>query len=411
MSEDESITLYWDNAQRTLSKAQLMCQKSQNMIADLQSTVTAWQKTISKIQFTICCIDNQTIYLAKSILEGMIGKRLLEKEWERNVLDNLSKEMKRLKEEILAKMEILRDTKHVLGDSDETLADFISMGNLNILNEKFRDLDVINTQVINIRSQHDLLLKKVLNQLLKNKIRKLKHECETYFGSEGVKFISEKSYGEIIVLEEELVELLRSLTDHYDKCKLLKSGTLPSAEYAELLRVVANDNDELDKIMGILNDAVDDISRLAEGIYATIQQKEKEKQHMKSSMLKVANELKKYEDYLLVFQGIEELISKFKQTCIQDIAKVQELSSFYDNFLSSYKHLLEEVERRSNVAKQMKRIIERCEEELKALTDEDLKARQMFLLEHGDYLPENIWPGHIDDLEPLYKLSHEIKEI
>ncbi|AET40877.1 protein kinase regulatory subunit ATG17 Ecym_7020 [Eremothecium cymbalariae DBVPG len=412
MIEQNEIHVFWENAQKYLSKAQVLCQKSQATLTSSQSRVTELQRTVSKIQFTLGCIHNQATYLANDILTKTIGNQLIQREWKKVVLDDMLKEMQHCQEKMVLKVEALSNMENTLSHDGRNLADFISMDNMHILNEKLKDLPVVKSQVSNIIAQYESLVEKVTNQLLKARVRKLEEEFNDFFVSDRGKYVLLDNYlHDIHHLEEDLVDILKSLTAHFDKCTLLKTKKLPTKEQEELFKIVKNDNAELESIMGMLIDIIVDINELAENITLKIRQKDKEKQLIKNSMVKILGDFTKYEEYLSVFQGVNESIANFKNSCIQDIKKVQELCDFYDNFLNSYQQLLREVDRRRKLAERMKSILQSCENQLAELNNSDLKKRQLFLLEHGDYLPENIWPNNIDDLAPLYTLDYNIKKI
>lgn len=75
------------------------------------------------------------------------------------------------------------------------------------------------------------------------------------------------------------------------------------------------------------------------------------------------------------------------------IAGMEELCETYDNFLHAYDRLIVEAARRRSVKKQMEGVVEEAQARLEQLHDSDLRDRQMFREEQGDYLPSDIWEG------------------
>ncbi|ETN39381.1 uncharacterized protein HMPREF1541_05604 [Cyphellophora europaea CBS 101466] len=75
------------------------------------------------------------------------------------------------------------------------------------------------------------------------------------------------------------------------------------------------------------------------------------------------------------------------------IAGMEELCETYDNFLHGYDRLIIEAARRRAVKKQMEKIVDEAQARLDALHDDDLKERQLFREDQGDYLPSDIWEG------------------
>ena len=75
------------------------------------------------------------------------------------------------------------------------------------------------------------------------------------------------------------------------------------------------------------------------------------------------------------------------------LAGMEELCETYDNFLHAYDRLIIEAARRRSVKKQMERVMEEAQSRLDELYEKDLKERQLFREELGDYLPSDIWEG------------------
>lgn len=75
------------------------------------------------------------------------------------------------------------------------------------------------------------------------------------------------------------------------------------------------------------------------------------------------------------------------------IAGMEQLCETYDNFLQAYDRLIIEAARRRSVKKQMERVVEEAQAKLDSLHDDDLRERQLFREEQGDYLPSDIWEG------------------
>lgn len=254
---------------------------------------------------------------------------------------------------------------------------------------------------------------KVRSQLIGNKTRSVKAQFDRKFGEQCEVNIrlDEEFTNEANQLEHELAEFLKSFTDHYDKCNMLHTRSVSPADRSALFDIVNRDDKDLPAINALLQKAVRDVTSFANEVNAILDEKEDDKLEMRAAVLKLLTELRKHEEYISVFEGISTLIQKYKESCLDDIRQTRELLDFYSNFENSYQNLLLEVERRREVAEKMSQILKNCENQLKQLSLTDLRERQIFLLENGDYLPETIWPNEIGDLSPLYSLDYHVKKV
>ena len=114
---------------------------------------------------------------------------------------------------------------------------------------------------------------------------------------------------------------------------------------------------------------------------------------------------------MLIFNDISTLINTFRNACVLDISNTKELCHFYQQFEFSYQNLLHEIDRRKTVATEMATVIKSCQNRLNQLNEDDQKCRSEFLQQNGDFLPENIWPGKIDDFSPLFSLEYTVKDL
>ncbi|EEP81495.1 conserved hypothetical protein [Uncinocarpus reesii 1704] len=75
------------------------------------------------------------------------------------------------------------------------------------------------------------------------------------------------------------------------------------------------------------------------------------------------------------------------------MADLSDLRTMYVGFLDAYDDLILEVARRKSVRVSVERILHDARVKLDKLYDDDVRAREAFRVEQGDYLPSDIWPG------------------
>lgn len=416
--KEPDLELFVSNARKTLVEAQVLCQEASMRISGAKGSLSRWQQEVSKIKFMIISLKNQGEFLYKCILKVGIGENLIKKEWSQDLLVDLIDSMKSWQEQLTTRIAQLDGVDNKLVSSDDNgehvkLGDFIPKENAHILNERLKEIPIIRRQIDNIKSQYSNMMKKVQEQVIQAKLKNLETLFEEKYGpsSTGSIELGESYLLEMTNLEHELVEYLNSLTDHFDKCRLLQSGELQGQNKQELLEIVTRDNSELSSVLVTLRDTIEDVDKLLLKFRITLEKNMADGNQLQTDIKKNVSEFQKYQEYLVIFRDISELISTFRETCLQEIQVTQELCDFYENFEASYYKLIEEADRRRSVAKQMADLISDCENKLQKLSNDDHKARERFLSLNGDYLPETIWPGKIDDFTPLYSLQYTIKDI
>ncbi|EZG04103.1 hypothetical protein H106_05786 [Trichophyton rubrum CBS 735.88] len=75
------------------------------------------------------------------------------------------------------------------------------------------------------------------------------------------------------------------------------------------------------------------------------------------------------------------------------VADLNDLRGLYMGFLDAYDGLILEVARRMSVKRAAQDILHDARARLDALYEEDVRAREAFRIDQGNYLPSDIWPG------------------
>ncbi|EDO16682.1 hypothetical protein Kpol_1052p29 [Vanderwaltozyma polyspora DSM 70294] len=411
------IERFVNASRKTLVEAQVLCQDANSRISNARSSFSHWERSISKIRFLLNCLKNQGSFIKNCILKVGIEENLIEKEWTQSILVDLAKELKYWNSKINEQVRVLDSIENILDEDTKSesknLGYFVSRDNLDILEKRLKEIPNVKYHIDNIRGQYNTMFKKVSNYLINKRLKSVQEYFLTNFenDSDDIKKLTTTLPSKLVSLEHDLADYLSSITNHYDQSKLLQTLKPADPDYTDLLEVVKNDNSELDGIVTLLRETVDEVDETLKtflGIFNEIELKQKECNKL---LFGVIEEFKINHEYLLIFNDISSLIDNFKETCIEDINNTRSLCIFYQKFEIGYQNLLFEIERRKTVAQKMTDIIKNCELELSKINEEDQKNRSEFLKLNGDYLPENIWPGKIDDFSPLYSLEYSIKEI
>lgn len=433
---------YLDNATRHLVDAQSVCYQCSIRIQQQIQVLSQWQDVVTRINFTCDCMVEQCQFLYRDILHVGIEQNLIQRQWGDDVLSGLRDQMRLWQGRIENQMRQLETTRNALAASSPSieankdggkdvaetyvLADYLTRDNMNLLRNKIEEVPNIEKHINNIRVQYNELNKKVKERLIDSRLKDLQKMVSNEFdiGNKDLKALLETYPRDLSVVEDDLGSILVSLTRHFDRCKMLYRKVETSigdqaaandpavddtVDYVELCKIVAKDNDELPSIVNTMYEIIEDVETVLFKSSKLLKEKKTSRDLVKNKMTKILNDLMKYNEYLIIFQDISQLISNFKESCQQDIITIQELFEFYEQFQKSYQNLLQEVDRRRIMATRMGQVLKNCEKQLKDLEFEDIAERHHFLEQNGNYLPGNIWPNEIDDFTPLYSMTYSIK--
>jgi len=91
------------------------------------------------------------------------------------------------------------------------------------------------------------------------------------------------------------------------------------------------------------------------------------------------------------------------------IGGMEELCSYYANFLHAYDGLIMEVDRRRTAKKQMERVVASAHAQLDQLYEKDRQQRLDFRDNLGEFLPSDIWSG-VNALPPRFSINQTGEE-
>ncbi|CCE61859.1 hypothetical protein TPHA_0B01870 [Tetrapisispora phaffii CBS 4417] len=411
---------YLNNARKSLVEAQVVSQETNINIKNIKDRLTELEKSIGKGKFIRKSLEKQVQFLRNNILRDFIERRLINKEWSQVILIDMVRDLHHWNALIRNQAEVLENTKNVLNDPSkktfdnefQTLGSFISQDNLNILEARLNEIPNIELHIDTIKHQYQIMVNKIDTELIKKDMQDLFLKFEKTFDqdSDEMQKLLLKYPTELKELECDIVNYLSSLTHHYEQCQLLCDIDEFSPDFKELSEIIKADNNELHIISESLEETVKNINGRINSVSKLLANKEKESLEYKKLFKDLLKKFKTNHEYLLIFKEIAEIIEKFKNTCIQDMSYIEDLYHFYQNFESSYQNMLQEINRRKQVAKEMQKILDDCESQLKALSLKDKVCREQFLNENGKYLPENILPAEMQSSKPLYSLEYSINK-
>lgn len=96
--------------------------------------------------------------------------------------------------------------------------------------------------------------------------------------------------------------------------------------------------------------------------------------------------------YIIASQDFQSHWEETKLNIKVQLDDIENMRIFYESYLSSYDGLIIEVNRRKNSEEKIKGIMRKAMEQIGKLHEVDLREREGFRLDVGDYLPVDLWP-------------------
>ncbi|KAI4212103.1 MAG: hypothetical protein LQ351_005133 [Letrouitia transgressa] len=174
------------------------------------------------------------------------------------------------------------------------------------------------------------------------------------------------------------------------------SEPISDEEKKEMMEVLENDAHQVEDVVIEIRDsftAIENLHTLVSEQIGTL-----EREH--ASIISAFRLLEEIGARLQPLIGQSEIFAmrwdSEKSKIDEHIEELENLSSFYDGFLSAYDNLLVEIGRRQFMEQRMEKVVQDTMIKVDKLYEEDLEAREAFKKEQGDFLPVDIWPGLTD---------------
>ncbi|KAF4635311.1 hypothetical protein G7Y89_g2776 [Cudoniella acicularis] len=97
--------------------------------------------------------------------------------------------------------------------------------------------------------------------------------------------------------------------------------------------------------------------------------------------------------YIIASQDFRIRWEEMKMQIQEQLSELESMRLFYENYHSSYDGLIVEVYRRKQSEEKVKSIMRKAMEQIDKVYEVDMKEREGFRLDVGDYLPVDLYPG------------------
>lgn len=240
---------------------------------------------------------------------------------------------------------------------------------------------------------------------------------------------------------EEMAGLLESLVQHFDLCvtaiRNTEGGTAavrkaassqpPGADAVSVSGVLSTENfsadeepiseEEMQEILDVLEkDAalVDDVVLEIRGHLADMETKNQIIQECVESLKS------SYKEITVAYQILEVIGSRLrgyilsshdfilrwdetKANILSQLGELESIRLFYENYYSSYDGLIIEVQRRRQSQDKLQAILRQTADQLNHIYETDMREREDFRADVGEFLPVDLWPG-VGDVAPHWEL-------
>lgn len=243
-----------------------------------------------------------------------------------------------------------------------------------------------------------------------------------------------------------LAELLQGLVNHYDLCVsalkhvegggeaardavqptglggsndgeqveeslFLRKKPLPidDEEWQDMLAVLERDAAELEDVVAEISDRAAEQESLHDQLFGMVKKSRNRDAILRETvtMLREMRELL-LPSHLHALRTFTAEWDRLRSSMASKTTELLDLAASNEAFIAAYAELLNEIERREGVKREMRVVAEEATKELRRLSELDKVARRKFVEGFGGNLPRGIWDG---DMEGERGVRWEVKEV
>lgn len=425
-SELESLVSYLLAAKRSLSSINYVYQANEfvTLTRKALETTTA---TTARIEFLGSGISQQC-----KLLTDIRKKTYQSTQRSRDDLKSAIRGMEaadaRLKETIGSlRRTIVESALRPSDEEEKTLADFVDQGGVTELQSK-----VNNSMESTDRTDNEI---DSISRSFGEGIQKVKSLIER----PASKIVTESSrelevtspVPEILDFMEEgateMAENLESLVKHLDLCTSAIRHTegggkwaqrytknIPSVihldrnessisevpiseeERLEMIQIIEKDAREVDDVVAEIRDRAEELANYFEVVKGYSRTQSERLDRVMEAHQVLENTGKQLPSYITQIRILVMRWEEEKVKIEEHVDELEELCSFFTNYLAAYDNLLVEVGRRKALESKAQRLIQDTIAKVEKMHEDDAEEREAFKESHGHFLPNDLWPqmGH-----------------
>lgn len=217
----------------------------------------------------------------------------------------------------------------------------------------------------------------------------------------------------------EAAQAFQSLVQHYDLCVTALRHTeggsaaateatgdasvnefaappesISEEERSEMVAVLVKDASEVDDVVTEIRERGGELTDLLNQIEEHITHLRNEAGALSSILQMISQITGEVKSHIATSRNFHQSwLEDTRPTLLNGIEEWENQRAFYERFDIAYAELLVEISARRRRHDKTKRKAEEAQKELDRLHAEDERARELFTLAQGDFLPRDIWPG------------------
>ncbi len=175
-------------------------------------------------------------------------------------------------------------------------------------------------------------------------------------------------------------------------------------ERAEMLDVFEKDAAQVDEVVMELREYLNDMEAKHEAIIEHVSALTTTYNDTTAAYQMLEAVGARLSSYIIASQDFRIRWEDIKANIQEQLAELESMRLFYENYFSSYDGLLLEVHRRKQCEDKAKAIMRKATEQVEKVYEADMKEREGFRVDVGDYLPVDLWPD-VNATAPKWKFA------
>lgn len=175
-------------------------------------------------------------------------------------------------------------------------------------------------------------------------------------------------------------------------------------ERAEMLDVLEKDAAQVDEVVMELREYLNDMEAKHEAILEHVAALTTTNNETTTAYHMLEAIGARLSNYIIASQDFRMRWDDIKLNIQEQLAELEHMRVFYENYFNSYDGLLLEVHRRKQCEDKVKSIMRKAMEQVEKVYEADMKEREGFRVDVGDYLPVDLWPD-VNAAAPKWKFA------
>lgn len=171
------------------------------------------------------------------------------------------------------------------------------------------------------------------------------------------------------------------------------SAPISSEERREMLDVLEKDAAQVEDVVMELREFLSEMEAKHESILEYVASLNATYNDTKNAFHILEGVGARLSGYIAASQDFRAHWEETKSQIQEQLSELESMRLFYENYFSSYDSLILEVYRRKSCEEKVRAIMDKAMEQVGKVYEADMKERENFRLDVGDFLPVDLYPG------------------